>query len=219
MTRTVCYATNFGGYDDCGRTAAMDQVDFIWFTDNPYEEVPPPWQVVVDRERRYEHPRMAAKFYKCRPDVVFPEYDLSVYTDASMHRANHDLVTWAVNQIGADGFACFRHPYFTDIAQDAELSVTLPKYASQPIVAQVGHYRAEGFPLNLGHYATGVLARRHNELRHLGHAWLHECERWSYQDQLSLPVVAWRLGVNIATFDAPQLDNPYVSPGGHRRQD
>jgi hypothetical protein len=82
------------------------------------------------------------------------------------------------------------------------------KYDDQPILEQVDHYRAEGHPEHGGLYACGTIAwDTDSELaRDLGAAWLAECERWSIQDQLSLPVVCRRLGLVPSVFGVRQIE-------------
>lgn len=216
---TALYTALYGDYDDLGLLVPQDPpAECVCFTDDPGLEGHPPWTIICEKGR-FDQPRMSAKWYKLMPHLLFPEYDHSLWVDASMYKPNPGLVRWAIDAIGPGGIAAFRHPYFDDIYGDAELSATLPKYEKEPIIQQVAAYRTEGFPEHYGHFAAGTLARRHNALASFDEAWWRECERWSVQDQLSLPVVAWRAGVKIEAFDGEQLDNPYISPGGHRHHD
>jgi hypothetical protein len=63
---------------------------------------------------------------------------------------------------------------------------------------------------------------RHEDAMALGEAWLVECERWTYQDQLSLPVVCRRLNLEPGMFPHPQIDgdilsNPWLRIDPHLR--
>lgn len=100
-----------------------------------------------------------------------------------------------------------------------------PKYVDEPIRAQTQHYRSAEMPEGFGLWAAGCIARRHTPaMRRFGDRWLEEMERWSIQDQVSLPFVLWRDGVPFTTFGVDQLDNPYFDllphaqeVGDHRR--
>src|SRR5437879_1575817 len=79
------------------------------------------------------------------------------------------------------------------IYAEAEFSKTMPKYFDQPIAEQIESYRAEGYPARMGLIATGLIARSTAaDLSAIEEMWWDENLRWSYQDQLSLPVVLWR---------------------------
>ena len=53
-----------------------------------------------------------------------------------------------------------------------------------------------------GLFAGGVIARRRDDpvIRRLNEMWLEENVRFTYQDQLSLPFLLWKLDVHPAIF-------------------
>jgi hypothetical protein len=200
--RVAIYTALFGGYD--ALPAAMPQdigVDWICFTDDPGLRADG-WHMEV-APARYDHPRMSAKWFKARPDAALPQHRRTIWIDANMQVDARAFAREAL-AFATDGLAVFRHPQRGCVYREAKASArTAPtKYADQPLMAQVASYRAEGYPVRNGLYALGTIVRDRDmaSVRELGQVWLAECERWSYQDQLSFPVVAWRLGITPSVF-------------------
>jgi hypothetical protein len=87
------------------------------------------------------------------------------------------------------------------------------KYGHVPIMEQVNHYRSHGYPEHNGLMAMGVIGRvcRDTELDAINERWWHENLRWTYQDQLSLPYVLWKLGKSYVPIDMYLWRNEYFS--------
>lgn len=193
-----------GAYDDLQPQRHQDiEVDWIAVTDD-MRPVPEPWQAVRVPPAEGEHPRMAAKAYKLLP---YAGYRDVIWIDAN---AEVLVPTFAGQALAArrNGIAVWSHPHRRCIYREATASVRLDKYDGRQIAEQIVAYKAEGHPANWGLYACGVVAWDwSNEMAHkLGQAWLDECRLWSYQDQISLPVVCRRLAVRPGTFPLRQLE-------------
>jgi hypothetical protein len=52
-------------------------------------------------------------------------------------------------------------------------------------------------------------------MRRLNEAWLAECLRWTYQDQLSLPYLLWRHNVRPALIPYNLWDNHLIGLQPH----
>lgn len=200
--RLAIYTAVYGGYDTLPAAVEQDvDVDWICFTDDPELQVDG-WRVEL-AQGRYEHPRMSAKWFKARPDLALPGYRWTIWIDANM-QVDSPAFAREARALAPSGLGVFRHPQRSCIYREARASArTAPgKYTDQPLLEQVESYRAEGFPARSGLFALGTIARDRDvqQVRDLGAMWLHECERWSYQDQLSFPVVAWRLGLRPSVF-------------------
>jgi hypothetical protein len=208
---TVIYTAMAGGFDKLRSQVEQDiECEWVAFVDDPSTEVPAPWEPVPIRsEGRYDSPRMVAKWFKLQPHRLFASQHV-IWVDANME------VTWSGFARAAllarhDGFAAWRHPRRECIYAEAEASIGVEaqggKYDRQTICDQVDAYRKEGHPEHAGLFACGTLAwDLSNDLpRKLADAWLTECELWSPQDQISLPVVARRLGVEPGVFPLAQI--------------
>lgn len=207
--RAAIVTANIGQYDNWQPGLAQDiQVDWIAYTDDPSADVPAPWQVRY-AERNGEHPNLFAKGYKLLPQLP---HRYVIWIDANVRVQSSKFVSQAISYIH-DGVAVHKHPFRTDIYQEAIESVMTPKYEGLPIIEQVCHYRKyDGFPDNGGLYACGVVAwdLKHPKSRPLGRMWMQECEKWTHQDQLSFPVVARRLGVTPGTFPFQQYKSQWL---------
>lgn len=202
---TACY----GGVDVSlhGQAAQDMPVDWVCFTDEPDLAAPAPWKV-IHAPARFDHPCLAAKVHKATPTVDTPDV---VWIDASIEVTSRGFVRAAL-AARHDGVATFAHPRRTCIYDEADASLGAEaqggKYADQPLLDQVAAYRSEGHPQRGGLYACGVVAwdLANPKAAELGRAWLAECERWSWQDQLSFPVVARRLGITPGVFPVRQIE-------------
>jgi len=207
--RAVVVTACYGGIDTTLHRAAPQDipVDWVCFTDQPGLAAPAPWKV-IHSPGRFDHPNLAAKVHKATPTVDCTDV---VWVDASMEVTSRSFVREAL-AARHDGVAVFAHPRRRCIYTEADASLGAEgqggKYDGQPLLAQVAHYRTEGHPPDGGLYACGVVAWDLADSRavELGRVWLAECERWSWQDQLSFPVVCRRLGITPGVFPIRQIE-------------
>ena len=204
---TVTIVTALYGRYDVPRAQVEQDVDTQWllYTDDRDLRPPAPWQVVIERAW-HPDPRRAAKHRKmCPPHLT----DDVIWVDANMQVTARTFAREALAS-RHDGIALFRHPRRDDIYDEAAASVGAEsqggKYDGEPIWEQVEHYRAEGHPPHSGLWAGGTIAWHLPEAASIGHAWQSEVERWSTQDQLSLPVVLRRAGVRPGVFPVRQIE-------------
>jgi hypothetical protein len=200
---TPIVTANVGGYD-----AATD----------------PAARVLAPAPRPGEHPRSTAKRAKMLAWHPLPDAHYVIWIDANM-RLVDERASWfrTVMATCCDDsvLACWAHPDRSTIAAEADASFVLApeKYAGQPLREQVEHYRrVYGYRDDHGLYAGGALCwNLHNpKTLDVAAAWRHECERWSYQDQLSLPFVLWRFHEWPALLPFTLRDNPWVDILAHR---
>lgn len=182
------------------------------------------WEAEV-YEPAHEHPRMAAKWFKTHP----PEADISIWVDGSVNLLENtggeaalvdvmvDLLYQPPGELdqGAD-MALFRHPARTDIRDEAGFShAVLPrKYPwLDRMVAQVDAY--EGKPRTTL-YASTMFAVRHSvKTLAFGGAWYAHNEIYTYQDQLSLPVLLAQYRMWVADIPGELYANPWTTVTPH----
>jgi hypothetical protein len=226
----------FGGIDEL-RPQAEQDVDVTWLciTDDPELEAPEPWQVRVEAPL-HEDPCLSAKVYKALPGKVATT-DRVVWIDANMQVTSPKFAISACAD-AHDAVALWRHPRRDCIYDEAEATLGTERqggrYEGLPIREQVEHYRSGGHPEHGGLYACGTVAWDLTDPRahRLGSAWLAECMRWTYQDQLSFPVVSRRLGIVPGVFGHPLIErrrpgwienrwlriHPHLLSGAQRRR-
>jgi hypothetical protein len=220
VARVAVYTAIYGGYDRLWGREPIPDVDFYCFTDDPSLDAPPPWQIVPS-PARFDHPRMSAKWFKMHPHLALPDHRHTIWVDGSIKVRADSFATDMVGFLGDSGIGLLRHPDRKDIFEEAEASMTMTRYQGQPIREQIEHYRAEGYTPENGLYFCGVIVRDNEDdaVRRLNEAWMAENVRWTYQDQISLPFLLWRLGVTPAVIPLAQRDNPYFRRIGHLQPD
>lgn len=232
MPRTCVYTAICGGYDTLKPIPEQDVAcDYICFSDDPGLTNPGPWKILPAVCEDQRHPRMRARVFKTlhhrlfkrgrlRGRIFGPRYAHTVWIDGSIQVKSASFVREFVQHIGASGWSMFVHPDRDCIYPEAEFSMTMPKYRDQPIAGQVAAYRAEGYPADNGLMATGLIARSTMaDLNAIEKMWWNENLRWSYQDQLSLPVVLWRLRRSYDPVQKNLWSNEWFDWIPHRRED
>jgi hypothetical protein len=206
MSRVAIYTAIFGGYDQLIEQPEISGVDYVCFTDDP-DMRSSQWDVRRARAR-YPHPRMSAKWFKALPQKALPEYSTTIWIDGGTRLLTPDFADVVLTALGDGVIALFKHPVRDTVRAEAEFCVPLPKYRDEPLMDQVQHYSDKGFADDRGLFAGGILGRnRHSQARKLGRLWLRENRRWSYQDQLSLPYLFWKLDIEPAVIPYPLWGN------------
>lgn len=214
MRRICVYTAIFGAYDPLRRVPEQDVAcDYVCFTDNPALANPGRWRIIHAPILPERHPRMRAKFFKILHHRIFARsrlaygglirerffggrrYDHTVWIDGSIQVKSSSFVREFTKQVGASGWSMLVHPDRSCIYTEAQFSKTMLKYREQPIDPQIEAYKAEGYPADNGLIANSLIARSTSaDLTAINEMWWSENVRWTYQDQLSLPLVLWRLG-------------------------
>lgn len=218
--RRAVYTAIFGGYDvlqDLPPGIEQSGADFVCFTDDA-TLTHPQWDV-RHIAPPHAHPRMAAKHFKCLPHAVLPDHEETLWVDGRFRIEDPAFPSEALAYLDAAPLALFLHPERGCIYDEAIVSQSMPKYAGLDIDGQMATYRAEGYPTRGGLYAGGILARRDcAEMRAANGQWMAECLRWTYQDQLSLPVVLRRCGLAPVVFRQYLWATKWGSWGWHAHE-
>ena len=211
--RLAAVCAIYGGYDLIPPVPeGVD--DAVLVTDVPVRSE---WRNVV--EPSDAPPRLAAKRARCRPDL-YTDCEASLWMDGSAYVLSDRFVPLVREKLKFHELVLWEHPDGrTCLVEEAEFCHDWPQYRHEPLLAQVDHYLSLGMPRRFGLWATGSIARRHTErMARLGDAWLHEMEQWTIQDQVSLPFILWRDGIEPGTFGLPQFDNDLMTWLPHRHE-
>lgn len=195
----IVYTSLYGGYDTPKPPRPHPGVsEWRLYTDDA-SIYAPGWRVVTEPRPEFEHPRMKAKWRKCHPPT---DTHQTLYLDASIRLRDPELLEHAVDLLARGAWwAMYLHPERSNIDDEVQASIRMPKYArlGPKMIAQAASYARErsrqpgSGPMGL--WAAGIIARNaaaHAAVLQAGADWFHECELWTYQDQISLPVVLWR---------------------------
>lgn len=189
--------------------------------DNGATVHPTGWEIIYHDRPADEHPNRAAKKPKMHP-ASFTSASASVWIDASFRVVSPRFVAEAleVAHRSLSGVAQFAHPWRSDLFDEAKVSFDLPKYSGEKakIREQVVSYERAGMPRNWGLWATGVIARRHDDaVLRWGDFWAGQIRAYSYQDQISHPYACWAAGVRPANLPGDHFHNPWLAYEGSAR--
>lgn len=204
--RLAAVCAIYGGYDLI--PPVPDGVDdAVLVTDVPVRSG---WRNVV--EPSGAHPRLAAKRPKVRPDL-YTDCEASLWMDGSVHVLDDRFIRLVREKLEQHELVLWDHPEDRDcLLQEAQHCHSWPKYRDGPLLAQANHYLSQGMPEHFGLWAATCIARLHTDrMRAFGDAWHEEMERWTIQDQVSLPFLLWREGIGPGSFGIDQLDNDMVA--------
>jgi hypothetical protein len=158
-----------------------------------------------------ESPRLAAKRPKMLP-FDFVDADVAVWLDASAQVVDVGFRDWCVAAVEGADLVAWDHPEDRDcLFAEVDYCWSWPKYRDYPLREQAEFYRAAGMPAGFGLWACGTLVWRNTaESRKFGSRWLTECERWSIQDQVSLPYLLWALKPKFRVFPGHEFNNRWL---------
>lgn len=210
----IAYTAIYGGYDLPKPHPDHSAVtDWIAYTDNP-DLAAPGWDV-RHAPLRYEHPRLAAKWWKCHP----PEADASLWLDGSVILTGPDYIDVIVAGLEKADMTMFVHPARDCIYDEVGASTPMLKYVGLPLQAQVEVYARQGWPAHNGLWATTTFGRRHTtRVLAMSAAWFAHNELLTYQDQLSLPPLLEDYGIAPQPIPGNLWRNPWFKLSGHESE-
>ena len=178
----------------------------------------PRWQLIlVSYPNHGLHPRMRAKFFKMFPweAAALSGYDTVIFIDGSIEITSGDFVKFMVESCTGD-IALYRHPQRDCIYEEAKASQELIKYIGQDINAQTNFYM-QLYPPHGGLWACGVMVRKIGSprIRELMAKWWWENIKWTYQDQISFPVICKLMGILPEAIPGHQYKNPFFKIHWH----
>jgi len=190
--KTIIYTAIYGGYDDI----KVQPVGVKLFTE-------------ATHPRKESHPRMKAKYFKCNSHKL--DCDVSIWIDGSATIKTPDFEKWCLEQLGDGDIALIKHPDRDCIYDEANFCIFMDKYKDLPILEQVMEYAKQGYPQHNGLWACGLLIRRHNDkVKAFNKLWWEHNKKYTYQDQLSFPVCAKEVGLDIRTINIELNSNNVV---------
>jgi hypothetical protein len=210
--RICIYTAIFGNYDDLKQPAKQSvPCDFLCFTDANLPRRVGAWRIIRTGVHAELSPRLRSKYIKVLSHEVFPggrlswrfnplgwrpHYDVIIWVDGCLKIKSPDFAGEFSKHIGSQGWSMFIHPDRDCIYEEMPQAAAMRKCHGLPLAEQVDYYRAQGFPEHAGLMATTTIARSTGNpvLRSIDEAWWAEIRKWSFRDQLSLPVVLRRLG-------------------------
>jgi hypothetical protein len=198
--KILLYTANFGNYDLFNEIQHTfnDYLDYVYITDTP--RVSKTWDVRVVKD--FDDPYMTAKMYKILPHRFFPEYDISIWIDASaknIHSCFLDFIKLLINY----NFIITKHPSRTCVYDEANICIKNKKDDPDIIQNQINTYNRLLYPKRNGLYQCGFLIRKHLEIQEFSENWWNEIINNSKRDQISFPYIynQFKHIVNLKVFN------------------
>lgn len=230
MKKVAVYTTIFGGYDNLQPVVKQSvQADYYCITDDakriktePLDEAKfERWNIVqVEQPRKDLHPRLRAKWYKIFPWECkeLSGYEVVIFIDGDVNVKSPDMVTYFLKNLKSD-ILLFKHPFRKCIYNEYHASTGMVKYQQEDMTSQVNYYRSF-HPAGAGLFACGVIIRKHTpRIRELMMSWWHENIKFTWQDQLSLPVVCRVHRIVPDVFPDELYKNPYFKVMPHANKE
>ena len=206
MTTTSVITAIYGGRDRLRTPAVVHSgVEYVCFTDDQHirHDV---WDCRYVPPSHFD-PCRSAKRFKVLPHL-FVDAERSIWIDANCRLLCDPLAIW--DEFDED-LALVRH-WRPDIYHEARACRRGSKDDLSVIADAIRHYRAAKHPARRGlWYGTIIFRRRSSAVARFNEAWWAQIERFSRRDQLSLPVVLRRLGVEFHQFGRDQLSRLFRS--------
>ena len=208
--KIVVYSAIFGGKDKISDRQPPG-ADYVLFTDflKPVHSVT--WS--VNRLVNGDDPSRASRYFKLLPHLHFPAYDYSIWVDGNMELVWSPIelvLKFLVEpghfhaQVAYDVERYAPSRLHSNIYHEALHCIKLRKDDPTKIKSQIESYRAEGFPETPALWMGGLIIRQHKHPCSilLGDAWYAEILKQSRRDQIALPYVLWKLGLEVHTIDS-----------------
>jgi len=217
--KIAVYTTIFGGYD---RLLAVPKqnipANFFCITDAPseiiekdFKNTDESWKIIKAIQPRTDlHPRMRAKWYKIFPWEInqLNEYDIIIFLDGCIQINSAFFVEFCIQNLKTD-IALFAHPERNCIYDEVKASEIMVKYRNEAIHEQAEYYKSF-HPAGAGLYACTVIVRKPTtRVRALMMSWWHENIKFTWQDQLSLPVICRVHRIKPDILPGNLYDNAY----------
>ncbi len=218
--KIAVYTTIFGNYDQLKSLPTQTiEADYFCITDLENEitthcaNLPgEQWRMIpVAYPNNELSPRMRAKYFKMFPWEVatLAGYETVIYIDSSIKVTSDQFVRFCVDSCVND-MALYAHPQRDCIYEEAKASLSLIKYRSQGLTHQISRYH-ELYPPNAGLWACGIMVRKIHSpiIRALMKNWWWENVKWTFQDQISFPVVCKMMNYQPDTIPGNQYKNSF----------
>jgi hypothetical protein len=193
----VVYTAIFNNYDSLKVPFVDPGFDYICFSDKDLKS--DVWQV----RKIPSIPKIDRKI-KILPHQYLPEYDYSVWIDASV-----TLKSSLAGFIDYDfEMMIAKHLDRDCIYQEAKICKQLKKDHADIIDAQMSKYKSMGYPERNGLTANTVLFRKNTPaVNTFMNLWWDQVWQFSKRDQLSFNYILWKYPLNIKYFSQKVIKN------------
>ena len=199
--RVAVYTALFGDYDKIKKIKTKNPLcDYYIFTDQNITSGCD-WQL---REYQFDKnisndPILKNRFLKLHPHLLFPEYEYSIYIDATII-IELDIMR-LMSRMGDNIIGLFGHHTGIDCSYlEAERVKKAGRAPVEKVDRQMKKYETEGFPSHFGFFENSIIVRKHNDKQCVSimETWWNELVNETKRDQLSFMYSVWK---NSKTID------------------
>lgn len=202
MKKLVIYTCVTGGYDRIEDPAVVvPWADYVCFSNNPVKSSVWQWRPIEEAElpvAALRTPTLISRWYKLRPELLFPEYDYSLWIDGNIVIASGEIYEIVENQMEAGVlYSGIRHPERDDVYEESERILRGGRESAARLRKTVKYLLKEGFPRHWGLFENNVILRRHNDAQvmRFDEFWMGMLVNYSQRDQMSQTYCLWKTGL------------------------
>ncbi len=208
MARSCVYTVLYGDRDrlHAQKVLAASGLDFIAFTDDPAANWPG-WTCRTLPQRLPGDPVRSSRYVKLHPHALLPDYDASIYIDATvLLRQPPEALFAALLDGQGNPMACLAHSHRKCVLDEVRAVLSLNFDDPARCLRQMAAYAQAGWRGSVPLIWSGLLLRRHHDPGVVAtmEAWWEHVLLFSRRDQLSFAFVAEQQGL---AFTAHALDN------------
>lgn len=194
----VVYTAITGGYDNLRQPKVIDlNIDYVCFTDAVSQiQQNGIWKMMpIPKELQYLSDVKKQRVVKICPHRYLKDYDISIWVDGNFSIVGSIRQFIKQYDLNKSPLYVRVHPIRKCIYEEAKVCIEMHKDLSQTIQNQVSTYRKEGYPKNIGMAETGIVLRRHNDIKCqlVDNLWASELLKHSHRDQLSFNYACWKI--------------------------
>ena len=212
MGKMVIYTAVIGDYDTIHQPEVVDgRFDYVLFSDKISESQIGVWQV---RPIHYinEIQTKIARWVKTHPEELLPEYDASVWMDASVIINSPQVYERIIElQDSKVLISTLANPDLVCIYQEM-LSMMYLQWETENVTVEWGKFlRSEHYPRWIGTNETRILYREHSntKVRDFDKLWWWCIENYSRRDQFSFHYVIWKHSIKWELFFPTNTNEDY----------
>ena len=163
MSHKLCvYTCITGDYDALHEIKSPEKnVDYYCFTNNK-KLSSKTWKIVQIKNDGLDNQRLSRKIKMLGHPIISKNYDISVWTDASVIW-NQPITEFVKTYLKDAPFSAFIHSQRKTVHDEAVACLRLRKDTKERIVKTLEFLDKEKFPDNLGLYEMTTFIKRHND--------------------------------------------------------
>lgn len=196
--KIVIYTVIVGRYDELRQPLCIDdRFSYICFSNDYSEDKIGIWEIrkfpviIEDNQRLSRYP-------KIKPYEFLPDFDYSVYMDASIIITGKGFYESVLLLIKQNQILAGVKNGWRDCLYDEGFRCILSKLDSpSKIINEMRFIKSEKFPRHYGMYEAGVIFRKHNDEKVIQQCnlWWNMVQKYAKRDQLSFSYTMWKCSI------------------------